>query len=1087
MQKALSLLFCLMCTVCSWALTVKGVVTDKDGEPLIGATVLELGKPSNATATDIDGAYTINVPSNATLQVSYVGYVTATAKVNGNSTVNVTLVENAEALDEVVVVAFGKMKKEAFTGSAGVLKADDINKSQVSTATQALAGRVAGVQLTNGSSQFGQEPTITIRGLGSISSDTRPLIVVDGMPYDGDIALINPADIESMTVMKDAASNALYGARGANGVVMITTRNSGGQARVSVDMKWGGNSKALQEYKKLNREQFYETFYTSLKNYYMADSYAKNKGLAAPLSAAEAHKLANYNLINTTTTGIGPGYMVYTVPSGQDFIMENGKMNPSATLGALYNYQGTELWLQPDDWAEEGLQTGFRQEYNATVTGGMNGLNYYSSLGYLDQEGIIAGSHERRLTGRVKVDYNARKWLRTGVNISYANYRNNSVSEGGIKANDHAIGIGSIWSVIHNQAPIYPVYLRGADKQIMIDQWNQPMYDFGNKYGLHRGSLTATPGNAIFTNKYREDQTRGNSITANIYADIKPVDWLTFTINGSVYSYARQGLYRTSPFVDHYTSSTDNGYLSRSKSETRNYNTQQLLNFNKTFNGVHEVSALLGHEYYKSTYSYIGASGWNFGIDGAQELGVLLNKNYPGSSSSAYNNEGYFFRGQYDYDQKYYANASIRRDASSRFDKSHRWGTFWSAGAAWMINKEEFFNVDWVNSLKLKFSVGSQGNDNIGNFLYADRYDIINNNDEVSYQWAGKGTKNITWETNTNWNVGVEFELFHNRLNGGIEYFYRKTTDMLFSLKTPPSAGYTSYYTNMGDMRNAGFEVNLDGTILAMKDFQWTANFNIGYVKNKVLRLPDEAKTMSVEGHDGYVNVDGSFVSLWRYYVGEGLPLYTWYVRKTAGLNEEGAQLYWKDTVDENGNVTGREKVEDANQASYYFGGDALAPINGGFGTTLKYKGFDLSVNLNFQLGGKTYDYVYNNLMGSGSEAGSSNWSVDILKAWSPENKNTDVPRLRAYEQYSQTAMTDRFLTSSSYLNLQNVNFGYTLPANVVRKCGLANLRVYFSGENLGYISARRGLDPRQNIIGITSPELYSPVRTVSGGVQVSF
>lgn len=1087
MQKALSLLFCLMCTVCSWALTVKGVVTDKDGEPLIGATVLELGKPSNATATDIDGAYTINVPSNATLQVSYVGYVTATAKVNGNSTVNVTLVENAEALDEVVVVAFGKMKKEAFTGSAGVLKADDINKSQVSTATQALAGRVAGVQLTNGSSQFGSEPTITIRGLGSISSDTQPLIVVDGMPYDGDIALINPADIESMTVMKDAASNALYGARGANGVVMITTRNSGGQARVSVDMKWGGNSKALQEYKKLNREQFYETFYTSLKNYYMADSYAKNKGLESPLSAAEAHKLANYNLINTSTTGIGPGYMVYTVPSGQDFIMENGRMNPAATLGALYSYQGTELWLQPDDWAEEGLQTGFRQEYNATVTGGMNGLNYYSSLGYLDQEGIIAGSHERRLTGRVKVDYNARKWLRTGVNISYANYRNNSVSEGGIKANDHAIGIGSIWSVIHNQAPIYPVYLRGADKQIMIDQWNQPMYDFGNKYGLHRGSLTATPGNAIFTNKYREDQTRGNSITANIYADIKPVDWLTFTINGSVYSYARQGLYRTSPFVDHYTSSTDNGYLSRSKSETRNYNTQQLLNFNKTFNGVHEVSALLGHEYYKSTYSYIGASGWNFGIDGASELGVLLNKNYPGSSSSAYNNEGFFFRGQYDYDQKYYANASIRRDASSRFDKSHRWGTFWSAGAAWMINKEEFFNVDWVNSLKLKFSVGSQGNDNIGNFLYADRYDIINNNDEVSFQWAGKGTKNITWETNTNWNVGVEFELFHNRLNGGIEYFYRKTTDMLFSLKTPPSAGYTSYYTNLGDMRNAGFEVNLDGTILAMKDFQWTANFNIGYVKNKVLRLPDEAKTMNVEGHEGYVNVDGSFVSLWRYYVGEGLPLYTWYVRKTAGLNEEGAQLYWKDTVDEEGNVTGREKVEDANQASYYFGGDALAPINGGFGTTIKYKGFDLSVNLNFQLGGKTYDYVYNNLMGSGGEAGSSNWSVDILKAWSPENKNTDVPRLRAYEQYSQSAMTDRFLTSSSYLNLQNVNFGYTLPANVVRKCGLANLRVYFSGENLGYISARRGLDPRQNIIGITSPELYSPVRTVSGGVQVSF
>ena len=1075
-----------MCTVCSWALTVKGVVTDQEGEPLIGATVTEVGKPTNATSTDMDGKYQIVVPSTATLQVSYVGYVTATVKVEGHPEVNIILATNTEALDEVVVVAFGKMKKEAFTGSAGVLKADDINKSQVSTATQALAGRVAGVQLTNSSSQLGSEPTITIRGLGSISSGTTPLIVVDGMPYDGDIALINPADIESMTVMKDAASNALYGARGANGVVMITTRNSGGQAKVSVDMKWGGNSKALQEYDKLNGKQFYETFYTSLKNYYMADSYAKNKGLDAPLSAAEAHKLANYNLMNTTATGIGPGYMVYTVPNGQDFIMDNGKMNSAATLGALYSYQGTDLWLQPDDWAEVGLQTGLRQEYNATVSGGMNGLNYYSSLGYLDQEGIIGGSHERRLTGRVKVDYNAKKWLRTGVNISYTNYRNNQVSEGGIGANDHAIGIGSIWSIIHNQAPIYPVYLRGADKQIMIDQWDQPMYDFGNRYNLHRGGFSSSPANAIFTNKYREEQTRGNSTTASIYADIKPVDWLTFTINGSTYSYARQYMYRNSPFVDNYTSSTDNGYLSRTKYETRTYNTQQLLNFNKNF-GPHEVSALLGHEYYKYDYSYISASGWNFGIDNATELGVLLNKNYPSSYGSKYNNEGYFFRGMYDYAQKYYANASIRRDASSRFAKDHRWGTFWSLGAAWVLSKEEFFNADWVNSLKIKFSVGAQGNDNIGNYLYDDRYNIINNNDEVSYQWRGKGTENITWETNTNWNVGFEFELFNHRLNGGFDYFYRETTDMLFSLKTPPSAGYTSYYTNLGDMRNEGVELNLDGTILQTRDITWSANFNIGYVKNKVLRLPEEAKTMNIDGHDGYVNVDGSFVSLWRYYVGEGLPLYTWYVRKTAGLNEEGAQLYWKNTLDEQGNIIGKEKVEDASQADYYFGGDALAPINGGFGTTITVKGFDLSVNLNFQLGGKVYDYIYNNLMGSGGEASSSNWHKDILKAWTPENVHTDVPRLRAYEQYSQSAMTDRFLASASYLNLQNVNFGYTLPTMMTKKWGIDRLRVYFAGENLGYVSARRGLDPRQNIIGITSPELYSPIRTISGGVQVSF
>lgn len=1083
MRKLTFLLLSMCCAIISHAITVKGLVVDETNEPIIGATVIELGKPTNGTSTDIDGAFTIEIPAEGTLKISYIGYTAVEVPVEGRTGISITLKSESTSLDEVVVVAFGQMKKEAFVGSASVMKSDDLAKSQVTNAAQALAGRVAGLQLNNSSSQMGSSPSITIRGVGSISSDTEPLIVVDGMPFDGSLNLINASDIESITVLKDASSNALYGARGANGVVMITTKKAQGKARVTLNAKWGVNSSALQNYKTLNAQQFYETLYQTIYNY---ETTKEN-----PRSADEAHAYINNSFMNTAESGVGAGYMVYTVPDGQDFIMKDGHMNPNATLGAKYSYQGQELWLQPDDWSEIGLRDGLRQEYNATISGGGNGFNFYTSLGYLDQEGITPNAWEKRLSARAKIDYQAKPWLRVGVNANYTNYKYSQVSEGGLaSANGSAtntIGIGSIWSVIKNQAPIYPVYIRDGNGNIMIDQWGQPTYDFGDKYGLHRGGIGSSPSNAIFSNKYRESTSNGNSLQASGYAEFRILPELTFTVNGSTYLYDRKAFYATSPFQDYYTSSDTNGYLSLTKYSTHTYNLQQLLNYDKQI-GAHGIEALLGHEYYNYTYNYISGSGNNFGIDNTTEFGTLLNRNLVSSYSSKYNNEGYFIRAIYNYDRRYYVNASFRRDASSRFDKDHRWGSFWSAGAAWVISNEEFFDVDQINNLKFKVSVGSQGNDNIGNYFYADKYDVVNNNDTPAYQWIQKGTKDITWETNTNWNAGVEFDLFNNRLSGSIDYFYRKTSDMLFAITTPPSAGYTSYYANVGDMRNTGFEIVLNGTLMQTKDFTWTANFNIGYVKNKVLKLPDNVKTQSFDGHDGYVNLDKSFVSLYRFAVAEGLPLYSWYTKQSAGVDPEtGAALYWKNTKDEAGNIIGRETVENSNEADYYLSGDAMSPWNGGFGTSLTYKGFDLSVNLNFQLGGLVYDYTYQGLMGSGSEATSQNWHEDILKHWTPENSNSSIPRLKINELYSQNAMTDRFLTNASYLNLQNINFGYTLPQTLTSKWGIENLRVYFSGENLAYVSARRGLDPRQTNFGITNPEMYSPTRTISGGVQLTF
>ena len=630
------------------------------------------------------------------------------------------------------------------------------------------------------------------------------------------------------------------------------------------------------------------------------------------------------------------------------------------------------------------------------------------------------------------------------------------------------------------------MYFRDANGTIMKDQWGEPMYDFAQQYGLNRAG--GIGGNAIFSNKYDDNTSNGNAFTVGGFADFKFLKDFTFTVNVNIYDYDRRSTYITSPFIDHYTSSSDNGYLYKSSSRTFTLNTQQLLNYAKVF-GKHDVNVMLGHEYYNYMYEYLGASGFNFGIDGVTELDALLQKDPdPSSYNSVYNNEGYFARALYNYAGKYYGSASFRRDASSRFAKNHRWGNFWSLGAAWIISKEDFFNVPWVNSLKLKFSVGSQGNDNIGNYLYADSYDIVNNNNEVAYQWKQKGSEDITWETNTNYNAGIEFELFKSRLSGTLDFFYRKTSDMLFSLNTPPSSGYTSYYTNLGDMRNRGVELDINGTILETRNLVWSANFNLTYVKNKVLKLPDDIKKTTVDGYPGYVNLDGSFVSKYKYFVAEGLPLYTWYYPEYAGVDSNtGEALYYKDIIDDTtGEVTGRETTNNPSIATDYRLGDAMAPLYGGFGTTLQAYGFDLSVNLNFQIGGLARDYVYATLMHSGA-ATATNWHKDIYKAWTPDNPNTDVPRFKDNETFGQTAMSSRFLTNASYLNLQNVNFGYTLPSKLTRKVGIEKVRIYFSGENLGFISMRKGFDPRYNIAGYTNPELYSPIRTLSGGINLVF
>ena len=1035
------------------------VVSQEDGQPIIGATVRVVGASAGAV-TDADGKFSISMPAGHNkLKVTYVGMVDQDVTVKGNS-VRVVLVPDQTNLDEVMVVAYGTAKKSAFTGSAAVVKSDDIAKISSSNAMSALSGKVSGVQINSATGAPGQESfSIRIRGISSINAGNDPLIIVDGAPYNGDINNLNQNDIASMTVLKDAASAALYGARGANGVVIITTKNGReGTSSITVDAKWGANTRGVEFYNTVESPAgYYEAYYQSLKNY----------RTSLGDDAATAHRWA---LNNMFSGGYDLGYNVYTVPEGQDFIGPNGKLNPNATLGRVINVNGTEYLLYPDSWRDAAYQTGVRQEYNVTATGSNDKGSFYGSAGYLKNEGISIGSDYERFTGRLKADYQLRSWLKLSGNFNYAHYKANSL------ADDGGSTVGNVF-MVKNMAPIYPLYIRDAAGNILQDsKTGLAMYDWGDGTvtGLTRPTMTGS--NPIFANYFDKNQNEGNSLDATGTAEIRFLEDFKFTSANTVMLDETRFTYTNNPYYGQFAA--NNGSVQKAHVRTWAYNYQQLLNWHHLFD-KHDVEVMLGHEYYRTRYYYLTASKNNMFSVFNDELAGAVNTGTMNSYTTDYNVEGWFGRVQYNYDNKYFGSLSYRRDASSRFHPDHRWGNFWSLGGAWIISKEKWFNAPWVDELKFKASYGEQGNDNIGSYLYTDTYSIVPSGDGAGVKPSStKGNETITWEKNGNFNTGFEFSFFRGRLAGSIEYFYRRTSDMLAFFALPASSGWSGYYDNVGNMQNMGAEVELDGTLIRTKDFEWGLNLNFTAYKNEITSIAEKNKTQTVEGSEGYAS--GS------YFYGEGESLYTFYMPKYAGVDENGKSMFYKDKLDENGNIIGRETTTTPGEATYYLCGTALPWAYGGFGTRFSYKGFDLAVDFNYQLGGQIYDSDYAGMMGITSSGRGSAIHADLLNSWTEENPNTNIPKL-IIDDTSTTTTSDRFLIGASYLSLQNLNFGYTFPTKMTSKVAIGKLRVYLTATNLWLWSKRQGLDPRQSITGGASSAYYSAMRTISGGISVTF
>ena len=1057
-RKLMLLMTCLMIGIglvnAQISKVTGNVTSEEDGLPVVGASVLVKGT-TVGTVTDIDGNFTLtNVPSSAgTLVISFIGMQSQEVKIKPN--VKVVLTSDSEQLEEVMVVAYGTAKKSAFTGSAATIKNEKITSRQTSNVTNALAGQVAGVQTTSSTGQPGKDATVRIRGIGSISASNTPLYVVDGVPYDGEISAISTSDIESMTVLKDAASNALYGARGANGVILITTkRGKTGDARVTFDAKWGVNKRGIPSYETVSDPgKFYEMAYSAIYN-------ADLKGYAAAGDLASANAYANKTMLSSSYLG----YQVFTVPNGEQLIGMDGKLNPNATLG----YSDGTYYYKPDNWSDELFENNLRQEYNLSVSGANDKMNYYMSAGYLDDQGIVPNSGFQRYSARLKADYQVKPWLKMSGNISFTHYDSREQDTESGTSNANAFYAANIMGAI------YPMYIRDAEGNIMIDNRGFQRYDYGSDTNFQRKNVIP---NANPLASYMLDLMKysGDVVSGKWSADIDIWGGIKAKINIGIDANNVRSTDLVNPFYGQNSETSGvGGIVSVSTQRTFSTNQQYLLTYNKTFNHIHNLDVLAGHENYNYKYQYLYGSREKIYNPNLPELNNGIMNQSNASYSQSYATEGWLFRVQYDYDGKYFGSASYRRDGSSAFHPDNRWGNFWSVGAGWLMNKESFLeNQNWIDMLKFKISYGLQGNDNLlymngyRNYQpYMDQYTLTNNNSDFATTLYYKGNQDITWETSHSFNTGFDFAFWKGKLSGSIEYFSRKTTDILYFKPVASSMGYSRFPENVGSMINRGVELDLNSNIFDTKDLTWDINFNLTHFKNKVLELAPELNGQLIDGSRIYR---------------EGESMYQLYLPKYAGVDPETGESLWALTEpNEKGETTTTSYSEASSHR--FMTGDILPKVYGGFGTSLTFKGFDFSIAFAYQLGGRILDYTYQSLMST--DAQGSAWHVDMLNAWTPENKNTNVPRMNVNDIYVSYS-SDRWLTSSNYLSLQNITFGYTLPKNWTRKLQVEGVRLYFVADNVALLTARKGLDPRQGYVA--SDNVYSPIRTISGGISLNF
>ncbi len=1057
---------------------ITGKVTDESNYLIPGVSIVVKGTKIG-TVTNIDGNYTLEVPSGATTLIfSFVGMKTIEVPIDG-AVVDVVMKPDMIGVDEVMVVAYGTAKKESVTGAISAIDSKSIKSRPVSSVAGVIEGMASGVQVNNTYGEPGSNPTIRIRGFSTVNGSNAPLYIIDGVVFGGSISDLNPNDIESMSVLKDAASAALYGNKASNGVILITTKKGKkGKTEgvsISASINQGLYTRGMKEYERVGPDDYMEIMWKGYRNSLMTSQPGDYE------NETDAGAEASNTLIST--------YLLYNIYNKDDDALfdSDGKLVSDAAVRSGYD----DL-----DWFKYIERLGHRQDYNVSGEGSSEKSNYMFSAGYTDEKGYLKSSDFKRFTGRSSINITPKEWINAGLTLSGSHQISNNSTGGSGNSSSYI----NPFNYARHMSPIYPVYLHDMSTgEYLLDDEGNKQYDSGSEYSRPQN----LDRHIVWETELNMDRTYKNTLQSQAYTHINFLKDFTISITGdiNVRNTERQ-TYNNATIGD---GAGNGGRASRRMYRYKNYTFQQQLTWDKNLEG-HHVDVLAGHENYSNSYSYTYGYKTTETFEGGTELINFTDITTLTGYENNYRTESYLSRLRYNYNNKYYFDASFRRDGSSRFYKDNRWGNFWSVGSSWTISKESFMSPyqDVVNFLKLRASYGEVGNDqSVGYYAYMALYDLDQNANVSAVYKSQNEALDIQWETSSSFGIALEGTYF-NRAKLTLEYFDKRSKDLLFDVNLPLSAGATSTSSaeatitqNLGSVSNRGLEVEFNIDLIQNRDLRWNVGFNATIIKNKIVTLPEE-------------NRENGIISGTKKYM-EGHGIYDFWMYQYAGVDQMTGRALYLPNLDDYyaGESTSDDRTEIPDEYlvqvgdEYYttyttyakkdWSGSAMPDVYGSFSSKVDYKNFQLSTLFTYSLGGKTLDYSYQNLMGV--TANPSAIHVDVLKAWdgipdgmTEDSENRIDPDGVPISDYTlstySNATSTRFLLDGSYLVIKNIALSYNFPKSITDKLDISNLSVNASVENLATFTKLQGMNPQQSFSG-TNYNAFVTARVFSLGVNI--
>jgi TonB-linked SusC/RagA family outer membrane protein len=1022
--------------------TVSGVVSDATGV-IPGANVIVKGTKRSAQ-TDFDGKYSIKVSAGEVLDFSFLGLNSSFVKVGASNVVNVMLTAGSQNLEEVVVVAYGKVKKGSMVGAVTQIKGEALAGRAMTNVLSAVEGAAPGIRVGSGSGQPGAGISMQIRGASSINGSNEPLYIVDGVPFEGGLSNLNQNDVETISVLKDASSTSLYGSKASNGVVIITTKSGKSEKDTfTVNYSEGVSQRALREYERIDAYGYMPLMWET----------NRNAQISAGKTLAEANALASANVpgLVLPTGARSPFNMPIT-----QVLDANGKMKPDALL---------TMAADDLDWAKAITRVGVRRSFDVSSQGKTKNGDYYISLGNLSEKGFIHNSSFNRTNARVTVNSKVADWFKTGLNLSGSLSKSNLGQDG--------TGINNPFAAIRSMGPLNSLYKYDAAGNYLLTATGERVYSSDRASGAINGR------NPIYEALNNVNEDNSISVSARAYSEISFLNDFKFKATGSIDRVQSNSLTVWNTVIG---DGSPDGLISKDNRINTSVTLNQILTYDKKVNDFN-VSALLGHESFSYERKTDEGTKRKESIKDVHEYSNYVNVTNLQSATRDYATESYFSRLNVDYNEKYLASASFRRDGSSKFHPDGRWGNFWSVGTGWNVKKESFLEgMDWLNDLKLRGSIGQVGNDFHTNHIaldflaYMPTYAIGENNDtQIGIKGISLGSPDLRWEKNTQTDIALDFAVFKNRISGSVEFYYRITDDLIFDVPLPATSGFSFQKQNIGTMFNRGVELNLNFQVLRDTNFKWDVNVNATTIDNEITYLPqDEIITGTKKLKAGH-------------------SMYDYWLRSWYGVNpNNGDALYKLDSaMDTPANaakvfvINGERVTNDQNLALFEYQGKATPDLSGSFSNTFKYNGISLNILCTYGIGGKTYDSQYAGLMQQGSSNGSA-FHKEILNRWQNPGDVTDVPRLDSSKQAIFNAASSRWLVDASYVTIRQIGLSYDLPKSLLNKVKISNMRLTANAENLWSFTKRIGMDPAQSFSGVTSNR-FAPSRIFSAGLSFNF